>query len=140
MMKSEKFTHSLIILRGLPGAGKSTLAHILSEDKWPVISIDDFFTDPETGDYRFDFKKNHEAYAQCEARTEEAMKQKREKIFLHNTFTLEWEMEPYFELASKYSYRIFVATVENRHGSGNIHGISEEQLKKMAEKYKVILF
>ena len=40
---------SLIILRGLPGSGKSTLAKLLSEnDKWPVYSIDSYFTNPET--------------------------------------------------------------------------------------------
>jgi hypothetical protein len=29
--------------------------------------------------------------------------------------------------------------VENRHQGKNAHGISDEQLRKMAEKYKVIL-
>lgn len=61
------------------------------------------------------------------------------KIFVDNTFTLEWEMEPYFKLAVEFSYRIFVITVENRHGNHNLHGISQEQLTKMAEKYKVQL-
>jgi adenylate kinase family enzyme len=43
---------SLIILRGLPGSGKSTLAKLLSEnDKWPVYSIDSYFTNPETNNY-----------------------------------------------------------------------------------------
>jgi hypothetical protein len=32
-----------------------------------------------------------------------------------------------------------VLTVENRHGGKNIHSISEEQLQKMAFKYKVVL-
>lgn len=132
--------HSLIILRGLPGAGKTTLVEILSDNKWPVYSIDDYFTDPKTGDYKFEFDKNHLAYKQCAFRAEEAMKNKTEKIFIDNTFTMEWEMEPYFDLAGKYSYKLFVMTVENRHGSGNIHGIPEEQLKKMAEKFKVVLY
>jgi predicted AAA+ superfamily ATPase len=35
---------ALILLRGLPGAGKSTLAKLLSENgKYPVFSIDDYF-------------------------------------------------------------------------------------------------
>jgi hypothetical protein len=29
--------------------------------------------------------------------------------------------------------------MENRHGSANIHGLSDEQLQKMAAKYKVML-
>lgn len=131
---------SLIILRGLPGSGKSTLAAVLSEGgKYPILSIDDCFTNPETGEYHFEFDKNHLAYKSCEERTKSCMEQGAEKIFLHNTFTLEWEMEPYFKLASEFNYKVFVATIENRHGNSTIHDISNEQLKKMADKYKVVL-
>jgi hypothetical protein len=70
----------------------------------------------------------------------DAMLQGAEKIFLANTFTLEWEIEVYFKLAAAFNYRVFVVTVENHHGNGNIHSVSDEQLKKMAEKYKVKLF
>jgi predicted kinase len=132
--------NSLIILRGLPGSGKSTLAKVLSEGgKYPVLSIDDYFTNPQTGEYKFEFSENHLAYKNCEERTKTLMEKGIEKIFLDNTFTLEWEMESYFKLAATFGYQVFVVTVENRHGSGNIHGISNEQLKKMAEKYKVVL-
>lgn len=62
------------------------------------------------------------------------------KIFLDNAFTLEWEMEPYFALAAKYGYAIFVVTVENRHHGANSHEVSQAQLKKMAEKYQVVLY
>ena len=65
------------------------------------------------------------------------MENRSEKIFVDNTFTLDWEMGPYFKLAQEYGYEIFVVTVENYHGGKNIHGISDDQLKKMAEKYKV---
>jgi len=130
---------SLIILRGLPGSGKSTLAKILSEDKWPVFSIDSYFTNPITQNYTFQFDKNHLAYQKCQDDTENAMREATEKIFIDNTFTLEWEIEPYFKLASLYKYRVFVATIENRHHGKNTHEISEEQIKKMAEKYKVVL-
>lgn len=131
---------SLIILRGLPGSGKSTLAKIISDaGKYPVLSIDDYFTNPETGEYKFEFLENHIAYKSCEERTKSEMQKGTEKIFIDNTFTLEWEMEPYFKLAADHNYRVFVATVENRHGSENIHSISNEQLKKMAEKYRVVL-
>jgi predicted kinase len=132
--------HSIILLRGLPGSGKSSLAKLLSEDgKYPVTAIDNYFTDPVTGHYNFDPYKNHLAYKQCEDQTEEYLKKNVPKIFVDNTFTIEWEMENYFRLAAKYGYRVYVITVENRHGSKNIHNISDEQLSKMAAKYKVTL-
>ncbi|MBL7933402.1 MAG: ATP-binding protein [Bacteroidia bacterium] len=130
----------LILLRGLPGSGKSTLAEILSENsKYPVYSIDSYFTNPHTGEYVFDFSKNHLAYKNCEAETRKSMESAANKIFVDNTFTLEWEMEPYFKMASEFKYKVFVVTVENRHKGQNIHNISREQLEKMAEKYKVVL-
>lgn len=131
---------SLILLRGLPGSGKSTLAKVLSENgAYPVFSVDDYFTDPVSGHYHFKFDENHLAYKACEENVRQSMEQGIEKIFVDNTFTLEWEMEPYFKLAAQLGYKIFAVTVENRHGGKNVHEISDEQLAKMAAKYKVAL-
>jgi predicted kinase len=129
---------SLIILRGLPGSGKSTLSKILSDEKYPVFSVDDFFTS-ENGEYCFEFDKNHLAYKHCEDNTRETMKKGVRKIFLDNVFSIEWEMETYFRLASEYDYDVFVCTVENHHQGKNVHHVSDEQLKKMAEKFKIKL-
>lgn len=131
----------LILLRGLPGSGKTSLAKVLSENsKYPMYSVDDYFTNAETGEYLFDYKNNQYAYKQCQDQTEQSMRQKAKKILVHNTFTMAWEMEPYFKLASTYNYSLFVVTVENYHETGNVHEVSHEQLQKMAEKYKVKLF
>lgn len=139
-MKKSITKNSLILLRGLPGSGKSTLARVLSENgKYPVCSIDSFFTNDKTGKYVFEYDKNHIAYKECELKTKQHMHEGCEKIFVDNTFTLEWEMEPYFKLAAKHNYLIFVATVENRHGNKNIHQISDQQITKMAVKFNVQL-
>lgn len=132
---------SLILLRGLPGSGKSTLANMLSENgKYPVLSIDDFFTNSETDEYKFEFDKNHLAYKLCEEKTKNQLKINCEKVFVANTFTMEWEIEPYFKMASIFNYKLFVVTVENYHENENNHQIPMEQIEKMASKYKVKLF
>jgi predicted kinase len=129
----------LILLRGLPGSGKTTLAGVLSEEgKYPVFSVDDYFTD-ENGHYEFRFQENHVAYKQCEEAVIAAMQNATPKIILHNTFTMEWEMAPYFKLAGEHAYRIHVVTVENRHGSANVHEIPEDQVERMRSKYGVRL-
>lgn len=131
---------SLFLLRGLPGSGKSTLAKNLSENgKYPVFSVDDYFTDPVTGVYKFEFDKNHLAYKSCEENTRKAMLNGIEKVFVANTFTMDWEIEPYLKLAEEFNYRIFVVTVEKYHSGANHHAVSDEQILKMAEKYKVRL-
>ncbi len=133
--------HSLILLRGLPGSGKTTLANILSENNtYPVFSVDDYFTNKQTGEYIFDFQNNHIAYKRCQELTEDAMKQNSQKIFVHNTFTMDWEMEPYFKLAANFKYKLFIVTVENYHQYKNVHGVTPEQLQKMADKYKIKLY
>jgi predicted kinase len=132
--------NSLILLRGLPGSGKTTLAKELSDNgKYPVFSVDDYFTDPKTGEYKFEFDKNHLAYKQCEENTRQCMINDLDKIFIDNVFSLEWELEPYFKLAAEFHYMVFVLTVENRHKGKNIHEIPDEQIQKMAQKYKVVL-
>ncbi len=133
--------NSLFLLRGLPGSGKSTLAKNLSENgKYPVLCIDDFFTDDITNEYKFEFEKNHIAYKQCEDETRKQLENNCLKVFVANTFTMDWEMEPYIKMAAKYSYQLFVLTVENYHHNKNIHEISQEQIVKMAAKYKVKLY
>lgn len=131
---------NLILLRGLPGSGKTTLAKVLSENGlYPIYSVDDYFTNPDTGEYTFDYKNNHLAYKRCETLTRQSMINKAPKIILHNTFTIDWELEIYFKLAAEFSYKVFVLTLENYHQGKNTHQISEEQLQKMAEKYQVKL-
>ncbi len=133
--------YSLILLRGLPGSGKTTLAGLLSEhNTYPVYSVDDYFTNKETGEYLFNFKDNHLAYKQCEERTKSAMEKHSAKIIVHNTFTMDWELEPYFKLAAEFNYHLFIVTVEKYHQGKNNHDVSDEQIQKMAEKYKVKLF
>lgn len=130
----------LCIVRGLPGSGKSEITALLSENgKYPVFSIDDYFTGAD-GLYHFRHTENHLAYAQCEERCREAMRGGHTKIFLDNVFSMEWEMQPYLEMAEEYGYRVHVLTAENRHGGTNVHGVTREQLEKMAAKFKVKLY
>jgi predicted kinase len=132
---------SLILLRGVPGSGKTSLAEVLSENKkYPIFSIDSYFTDAESGEYKFDYTKNYLAYANCEKLTADAMQQSVEKIIVDNTFVFEWEMEPYFKLAKQFDYSLFSLVVENYHGNKNTHHISEEDVIKMAAKLKVKLY
>jgi predicted kinase len=130
----------LILLRGLPGAGKTAFAQLISENNtYPFYSVDDYFTASD-GHYKFEFSENHIAYAQCLSHTEQAISSGVQKVIVHNTFTMDWEMEPYFKIAKKYDCNLFVLTVEHYHDGTNTHEVTEEQLVKMAEKYQVKLF
>jgi predicted kinase len=132
----------LILLRGLPGSGKTTLAQIIlqlrSTDEPEILSADDFFEDKE-GDYNFDPTKLKEAHNYCQFRCSERMRQQKAKIVVANTFTQEWEMDEYFKMAERYNYRIHTVVVENRHGNENIHGVPEDKLQQMKNRFQVKL-
>ena len=60
-------------------------------------------------------------------------------IVVSNTFTQEWEMESYFKLAKQYDYQVYSLIVENRHGGVNTHGVPEEKLEQMRNRFEVKL-
>ena len=132
----------LILLRGLPGSGKTTLAKIIlqlrSTDEPEILSADDFFEDKK-GDYNFDPTKLKEAHNYCQFRCSERMRQQKAKIVVANTFTQEWEMDEYFKMAERYNYRVHTVIVENRHGNENVHGVPEDKLQQMKNRFQINL-
>jgi len=129
---------TLYLIRGLPGSGKSTFARELVPD-FLVCEADKFFI-TENG-YEFDPSKLSEAHTWCQ-KTVEAYMQNSEtfpKIAVANTFTRDWEMNPYFDLADKYNYTVFSVIVENHHGNGSLHNVSEDTISKMRNRFEINL-
>jgi len=135
------FPKDLILLRGLPGSGKSTLGEVilyLPNNNLKPLSADDYFTKPD-GTYNFDFEKLKEAHNDCQQRCANLMMNGVIRIVVANTFTQEWEMKPYFEMAERYGYRVHTLIVENRHGGNNVHGVPDEKLEIMKNRFDVSL-
>ena len=124
----------LFLLRGLPGAGKSTLAKSIGGMH---IEADNYFMDGD--EYKFDASKLKEAHAWCQNVVKVWIINSVPKITVSNTFTQEWEMQPYFDLAEKYGYRVYSLIVENRHGGVNEHGVPEEKLVQMKNRFEIKL-
>jgi predicted kinase len=129
----------LILLRGLPGSGKSTLAKMLVGDKdYCHKEADMYFVDSD-GNYKFNPTQLKEAHNWCREEIEFAMKYEHSPVVVSNTFTQEWEMKTYYELAAKYGYRVYSLIVENRHGGVNEHGVPEDKLEQMKTRFEVKL-
>lgn len=129
-------TNKLIYLvRGLPGSGKSTFAKSLGLKHFEA---DMFFTHPITGEYEFNPRKISSAHDWCVENVELTMKGG-ESLVVSNTFTQEWEMKPYFELAEKYGYSIFSIIIENRHEGKNIHDCPEDKVEVMRNRFQIQL-
>jgi len=130
---------NLILLRGLPGSGKSTLAKMLVGNKdYCHIEADMYFIDWE-GNYKFNPLQINDAHAWCQSEIEFIMSYGHSTAVVSNTFTQEWEMEAYYELAEKYGYRVTSLIVENRHGGVNMHGVPEDKVELMKKRFEIKL-
>lgn len=131
----------LYLIRGVSGAGKSTFARQFGDSHHEADSY--FMKD---GEYKFDPTKLKQAHESCRSEVELAMIHNhvtygldRSDIVVSNTFTQEWEMEPYYKLAETYGYTVFSVIVENRHGGVNQHGVTEDKLEAMRNRFEVKL-
>jgi predicted kinase len=124
---------TLTLVRGLPGAGKSTFAKLLGGIH---IEADHYFM--KDGEYKFDASKLKQAHEHCRTSTEGWMMEGY-NIVVSNTFTQEWEMYAYYELAEKYGYRVHSVIVENRHDGINVHGCPVEKVKEMKNRFEIEL-
>jgi predicted kinase len=133
----------LFLVRGLPGSGKTSFATAIWND-YAVCEADKFFYDKE-GNYNFDSTKLKEAHTWCKNEVESKMiehqnnQQYYPEIAVSNTFTQEWEMEDYFKLAEKYGYKVVSLIIENRHGGQNVHGVPEDKLQIMKNRFQIKL-
>ena len=128
--------NTLVLLRGLPGSGKSTAAKLFN--KAPHFEADMYFMDAD-GNYQFDVAKIKDAHNWCRHSTMDAMKKGYPIVVVSNTFTQEWEMEAYYLLAEELGYMVVSMIVENRHDGKNVHGVPEDKLEIMKNRFEVKL-
>ncbi|XP_029008207.1 NEDD4-binding protein 2 [Betta splendens] len=96
----------LVLLRGAPGSGKSSLARALLEDNQGgiILSTDDYFT--QNGQYRFDPTFLGEAHEWNHKRAKEAFERGTNPIIIDNTNMQGWEMRPYVVQALTHGYKV----------------------------------
>ena len=133
----------LILLRGLPGSGKSSFANLIWASQ-VICEADQFFYDKE-GNYNFDVTKLGQAHKACQDKVEMFMRDNQNnhqfypEIVVSNTSTTEKELQPYLDLALRYGYIVVSLIVENRHGGQNVHGVPDEKLEQMRNRFNIKL-
>lgn len=121
----------LIIIRGLPGSGKTTLAINSFGDALHYEA--DFFFE-EDGEYIFDSRLLKQAHAWCQAMAERAMARGSHNVVVSNTFTQKWEMQPYLDMALKYGHTVRVIHTTGEFKS--VHNVPNEQMEKMRFRWE----
>ena len=126
----------LLLIIGIPGAGKSTLANkIKSEDpefaNANIWEADMFFM--KDGEYKFNPSILGAAHFWCQKSVENDMRAGK-NVIVSNTSLTPSERRPYIKLAKKYGYEVEVK--ECNGGFKNIHDVPEETIERMKKKFK----
>ena len=122
----------LYIIRGLPGAGKTTLAHMLTPHR--VAEADQFFTN-SLGEYNYSQKRLSDAHAYCAEKVLTLMRDGSDgDISVANTFSRHWEYIRYVEMADNSAYTPVIITVKGPWKS--IHNVPDEVIRKMAARWE----
>jgi len=122
----------LVLIRGLPGSGKSSLArHLAVEQGFIHLEADQYFE--REGPYRFDSARLADAHAWCQRVAFEHLASGA-KVAVSNTFVTLWELSCAVGLAEVLAlpYRI----VEARGTWPNVHAVPEEVLAQMRARWE----
>ena len=122
----------LILIRGVPGSGKTTLAKQYAAEGFQHFEADDYFTHPSDG-YRFDRDELKNAHQWCQACTRRAIRLGLD-VVVANTFTRRWEMEPYFEMAEQFGADLEV--IEATGEWQNVHGVPADVVQAMRARFE----
>jgi hypothetical protein len=90
-------------------------------------------------EYKFDATKLRDAHEWCQSMVGSWMVDNEERIVVSNTFTQEWELMTYYGWAKDFGYKVYSLIVENRHGGVNEHGVPEDKLEIMRNRFEVKL-
>jgi len=128
---------TLVIVRGLPGAGKSTYAKKLCKDTNDVVictqcfhfEADHYFE--EDGEYNFNAGMLGIAHAKCLINTYNALRDGDDCV-VSNTFTTRKEIQPYLGFDLHYDVKIIKLSSEFE----SIHGIPDYAYNAMKERWE----
>ena len=128
----------MIIVRGVPGSGKSTYAKKLydsltsSGHKVKHFESDSFWINAY-GEYNFNPMLLDTAHRTCFNNTFFALAGDADFVIVSNTFTREGDLMEYIDKARKLGIHVTVYRMDNNFGS--IHGVPEETMEKMRRNF-----
>jgi len=139
----------MVVLRGLPGSGKSHIANTLAKNLGYIICSADYYW-IENGEYKFDLNKLRNAHDFCYNMAKALVSQEK-NIIIDNTNTTKQEYGKYTDLAffNKYDIMIEIANFDGKAFDektkqwnvnflyeNNVHKVPLGTLGKMAKRFE----
>lgn len=122
----------LLLIRGTPGSGKTTLAKTVYVPQGYVhLEADMFFE--RSGSYKFDPSQLGRAHTWCQFQTGKNLKEGKD-VVVTNTFTTLKEIKDYISIANLQKAELIVI-----HAQGNfqnVHGVPEDKLAAMKARWQ----
>ena len=150
-----KRSKKLVIMRGLPGSGKSTMAKDIAADsiregyqEVAICSTDSFFLNDD-GEYVFDASLLGKNHGLNQYKVNRYMFMGTGVVIVDNTNTTRKEMKPYKDLAEQYLYDVHEVFIGKEflfpevnsdylalcHERGT-HGVPMEAIERMARRFQ----
>lgn len=132
----------LVVLRGIPGSGKSQKAReIATEYKGTIVSVDNYFE--RNGEYKFLDTEISRAYGYVEGQVDILMQQQTQLIIADGIHQSEKHLRGYQALADKYGYELEIQYPDGEHifdvehcFRHSIHRVPRRTLQKIKDRFE----
>lgn len=124
----------LVLYRGLPGSGKTTAAQKRIDARF-TVSADDYMVDG-AGNYKFNPRMLSICHNECQRKVDNLMRNSAAQIAVHNTFSQQWEVNPYYQMARKHGYKVEIVECVGRYGS--VHNVPQSTMAAMEARWEPI--
>lgn len=146
---------TLILVRGIPGQGKSTLGRAMAQ-RFSGTQVETDTQFMVSGEYVFDPAKVGDAQLATQLEVRNLLIENASCVVVTNTFTREWEITAYRQLASNIGYRVVIVDLllcvqENSKKTNqyfdaaqfleflcaaNVHSVPADKIRAMYDRYE----